>query len=100
MEQYKIRILPAAQQDMREIINYVNTLSPEAAFHLYDETIEGIKSLSEMPMRCALLRTPELRAKGYRALRIKNYVIFFVLKGDSVQIRRILYAKRQYKFLL
>lgn len=100
MERYNVRILPAAQADMLEIVDYVNTLSPQAALGLYDEIVEGIGSLAKMPMRCPLLKTPELRAKGYRALRVKNYMVFFVVQENIIQIRRILYAKRQFEFLL
>lgn len=99
MKHYKLKILPAAQQDMQEIAGYVKTLSPDAALRLYDDIVEGIESLAEIPMRCALLKTPELRIKGYRGLHVKNYIVFFVILDDTVQIRRILYAKRQFKFL-
>ena len=100
MEGYNLRILPRAQEDMREIVNYVNTLSPQAALNLYDEILEGIGSLAKMPLRCPLLKTPELRAKGYRALRVKNYMVFFVISEKTVQIRRILYARRQFEAIL
>ena len=53
-----------------------------------------------MPLRCPLLNAPELRAKGYRALRVKNYMVFFVILKETVQIRRIVYAKRQFESLL
>lgn len=100
MAKYKLRILPVAQEDMLEVIDYVNTLSPLAATRLYDEIVEGIGSLADMPMRCALLKPAELRAKGYRALQIKNFMVFYVVIEDVVQIRRILYAKRQFDALL
>jgi plasmid stabilization system protein ParE len=100
MGSYKVRILSVAQEDMREIVAYVNTLSPSAALCLYDEIVEGIGSLADMPLRCALLKTPELRAKGYRALQVKNYTVFYVVLYDTVQIRRILYSKRQFVSLL
>ena len=31
MEHYKVTIYPAAKQDLLDIIDYLNTLSPEAA---------------------------------------------------------------------
>ena len=100
MGTYKLSILPIAQYDMKEIIDHVNTLSPQAALNLYDEIVEGIGSLAEMPIRCPLLRTPELRAKGYRALRVKNYMVFYIVIEDIVQIRRVLYAQSRYEVLL
>jgi toxin ParE1/3/4 len=101
MERYKVIIFPAAKQDLMEIIEYLNTLSSEAALKQYDEIIEKIKSLSEMPARCPLLKSNELRNKGYRALVVKNYLVFFIINtGNTVEIRRILYGRRQYEFLL
>jgi plasmid stabilization system protein ParE len=100
METYKLRILPSAQEDMPKMVKYVNTLSSKAALNLYDEMIDGIGSLTQMPLRCPLLKIPKLRAKGYRALLVKNYMVLFVVLNRTVQIRRILYAKRQFTSLL
>ena len=45
MENYKVKIYPTAQQDLLEIIEYLNTLSPEAALRYYDLLTEQIASL-------------------------------------------------------
>jgi addiction module RelE/StbE family toxin len=101
MEKYKVIIFPAAKQDLTDIIEYLNTLSPEAAIRPYDEIVEKIISLSEMSTRCPLLKTNELRYKGYRALLVNNYLVFYIISGgNTVEIRRILYGRRQYEFLL
>jgi plasmid stabilization system protein ParE len=100
MKKYKLIIFPAAKQDLLDIIEYLNTLSHDAALKQYDATIDKIGSLSEMPERCPLLKTAELRSKGYRALIVDNYMVFYVIKGNTVEIRRILYGRRQYEFLL
>lgn len=97
---HKIRIYKAAKQDLKEIVDYLNTLSPQAAIKYYDLIVEKIGSLAEMPERCPLLRDTHLRLRGYRALLVENYMVFYVVKGDTVQIRRILYARRQYECML
>ncbi len=97
---YKVKIYKTAKQDLREIVDYLNTLSPGAAIKYYDLIIEKIGSLAEMPERCALLRDPQLRLRGYRALIVEKYMVFFCVKGDTVQIRRILYGRRQYEWML
>ena len=53
-----------------------------------------------MPERCPRSRDLALAAKGYRYLVVGNYLVFYVIVGPAVQIRRILYAKRDYKQLL
>ena len=100
MDNYKVKIYPAAQMDLNDIVSYLNTLSPQAAIRYYDLLIDKIGSLVEMPERCPFVRNIALKAKGYRYLIVENYLVFFVVKGDTVQIRRILYNKRQYKWLL
>lgn len=100
METYKIKIFPTAKQDMENIVSYLNTLSPDAALRYYDLLVEEIASLARMPERCPRPKDLALAAKGYRYLIVKNYLVFYVVAGDTVQIRRILYARRNYQSLL
>lgn len=100
METYKIKIFPTAKQDLEEVIGYLNTLSPDAASKYYDLLVEEIASLSKLPERCPKPKDLALAAKGYRYLIVKNYLVFYVIIGDTVQIRRILYARRDYRALL
>lgn len=97
---YKIRIYKAAKRDLMDIIEYINTLSEQTALNQYDRIIKKISSLKEMPERCSMLRDDQLRIKGYRALIVDNYMVFYVVKGDTVQVHRILYGKRNYEWLL
>ena len=97
MENYKIKIFPRAKQDMEEVIDYLNTLSPDVALKYYDLLVEEIAGLSQMPERCPRPKDLALAARGYRYLIVKNYLVFYVIAGDTVQIRRILYARRNYK---
>ena len=46
MEMYKIKIFPTARQDLEEVIEYLNTLSPDAALKYYDLLVDKIASLS------------------------------------------------------
>ncbi len=97
---YKIKIYKTAQSDLKAIVDYVNTLSPQAAIKYYDLILEKMGSLQEMPERCPLAKDTQLRLRGYRTLIVNNYIVFYVVKGDTVQIRRILYARRQYEWML
>ncbi len=72
MEKYRLLIFPSARQDLLDIVDYVNELSPDAALKLYDAIVDGIGSLKHLPLRCPLLKNPELRAKGYRLLVVQN----------------------------
>jgi plasmid stabilization system protein ParE len=100
MEKYKLLIFPSAKQDLQDIVDHINKLSPDAAIKLYDQIVEKIGSLSQMPLRCPLIKNLALKAKGYRVLVVDNYLVFFVVKGKTIEIRRILFGRRHYEFLL
>lgn len=97
---YKIQIYSAAKRDLNDIIEYINILSPEAALRQYDHIIDSIGSLSELPERCSLAKDTNLRLKGYRIMIVDNYLVFYIVKSNTVQIRRILYGRRNYEWLL
>ncbi|MFZ3172636.1 MAG: type II toxin-antitoxin system RelE/ParE family toxin [Carboxydocellales bacterium] len=100
MGKYKIRIYSHAKTDLKDIISYLNTLSPQAAIRYYDLIVEKIGSLAEMPERCPFVRDVALKAKGYRCLIVESNMVFFIIKADTIQIRRIVYGKRNYEWLL
>jgi len=100
MEQYSVTIFPTAQNDLKDIVDYLNTLSPAAALRYYDLIVETVGTLRTMPERCPLARDTQLRLRGYRLLHVENYIVFYVVSKNIVEIRRILYAKRQYDELL
>ena len=100
METYDVRIYPAAKRDLVEIIQYLNTLSPDAALRYYDLLSEKIQSLSHMPERCPPEKDNILRARGYRCMAVNHYLVFYIIVGRVVQIRRIVYGKRNYESLL
>ena len=100
MGKYKIRIYSRAKTDLKDIVSYLNTLSPQTALRYYDLIVKKTGSLDEMPERCPFVRDVALKAKGYRYLIAESYMVFFVIKADTVQIRRIIYGKRNYEWLL
>lgn len=97
---YKVRLYPAAEQDLLDIIDHLNTLSHDVALRYYDRLVEEIASLDHMPERCPRPKDMALAAKGYRCLTVGNYLVFYVVSGEYVQIRRILYGRRDYRALL
>ncbi len=97
---HKIVYLPVAERDLSEIFEYISKDSPSAAASLLDKIDEDISRLAEFPQ---LGKTPQdnrLQKLGYKMLIINNYLVFYVLKEKTVEIRRILHGKRKYEFLL
>ena len=100
MDKYKIRINPEAANDLEDIVDYLAARSEEVALKYYDLLVDCINSLSEMPTRCPYAKDTQLRLRGYRTLFVKNYIVFYVISGKTVEVFRILYARRQYEGLL
>ena len=100
MGSYNVKIYPAAKQDLLDIVDYLNTLSADVALRYYDLLTEQIASLSNMPERCPRPKDLALAAKGYRYLIVEKYLVFYVVVGNTVQIRRIIYGRRDYSSLL
>lgn len=100
MEQYEVKIFPTAKQDLLEIIDYLNTLSAEAALRYYDKLTEEIASCPICRSGAPAPATLALAAKGYRYLVVENYLVFYTISGKTVQIQRILYGRRDYQNIL
>ena len=99
---YKLSILPLFEEDLNEIVDYIalRLENPIAARTLVDD-VE--KALIERTY-CAeafepyhLLREREL---PYYRIYVHNYVIFYVVKGDVMEVRRILYSRCDLKNLI
>lgn len=100
MEEYRLLIFPSAKRDLQDIVDYLNEQLINDAIKQYDEIVENIGMLSQFPMRCPLMKSNVLRAKGYRVLVVQSFLVFYVVNGETVEIRRILHGRRQYEFLL
>ena len=100
MEQYKVAISPTAQNDFLDITEHMSNSDPEEAARYYELFMEKVELLKTMPEVCPLAKDAQLRLRAYRMLSVENYIIFFVVNVNTVEIRRILYAKRQYERLV
>ncbi|MEI2698758.1 MAG: type II toxin-antitoxin system RelE/ParE family toxin [Microthrixaceae bacterium] len=100
MKPYTIRYLATAQRDLREIFDYVKRDNPAAAAELLEQFDKTIGNLAQFPLSGSVPKDERLRKLGYRVLMVGRYLVFYVVKAETVQIRRILHGARQYRFLL
>jgi toxin ParE1/3/4 len=96
----EIRYLATAEKDLDIIFDYVAKDNPSAAASLLEEFDLAISSLSFNPELGVIPKDDRLKNRGYRILIIRKYLVFYVVKGKVIQIRRILHGARQYSFLL
>lgn len=99
-KKYRLEYLPAAQNDLMSIVEYIQVDDPLSAMNLIDVVDKSISKLAYFPYLGVIPKDIRLMHLDYRVLIIDNYLVFYVVLEEVVEIRRILHGKRQYSFLL
>ncbi len=97
---YAIQYLQTAQRDLLEIIDYIKLDNPTAAKAFAEKIDKHISNLSRFPKTVKIPNNERLKRLGYRILPIDHYLVFYVITGQIVQIRRVINGARRYEFLL
>ena len=99
---YKLTFLPLFEEDLLEITNYItNTLqNPSATHRLVDDIELAIIKRLEMPLSYALYQSSKLRRHPYYRINVRNFSVFYVVINDTMEVRRLLYLKRNIDELL
>lgn len=96
---YRVEYLPAAQDDLAGILDYIARDDARAAHRLVDRTDRAIGHLATSPRAGREPRDARLRRLGYRVLIVGDHLVFYVVIRRIVQIRRVLHGARRYDFL-
>lgn len=99
-KKYEVRYLLAAQQDLTDILNYIRQDNPTAAYKLIQEIDKVVSGLEEFPNMGVIPKDLRLKSLNYRMLVIDNYLVFYVIKENIIEIRRLVHGKRKYSFIL
>ena len=98
-EPYAIRYLSTAENDLIEIIEYIKKDNPTAAISQLEKFDKSISQLAMNPSLGVIPKDERLNKLGYRMLIVDKYLVFYVVKTETVQIRRIIHGARRYSFL-
>jgi plasmid stabilization system protein ParE len=96
----EVRLLPQAEEDFVEIIDYISDDNPLAAEKMAGRFEKSFILLSEQPLSGRLARDNRLRLLQYRYLVVDRYLIFYLVKKNKVMICRILHGARDYLTIL
>ena len=95
---FRIKFTEQAAEDITDIVKYIcdELHSPGAARRFYHEVNKKLDKISGNPFMYPLSRIDKLRAKGYRAAAIGNYLLFYIAdEANTVAyITRIVYGSR------
>lgn len=104
MNGWRVLLSPQFQAEIRGIHSYIaNTLLvPDTAAKQVRRIMDGVNSLSDMPMRCPLYEKQPWRSRGLRMLTIDNFVAFFLTNENAgeVAVLHIFYGGRDIENLL
>ena len=93
---YRIVYLPLAENDLMQALNYIaDTLdAPEAARALPEEFDNTVQRIAEFPYAFELYRTDRPMHDELRKVPVKNYVLYYAVFQDRVELRRFLHGRR------
>lgn len=71
-----------------------------AAENFYNKVINEIEKRSNNPEAYEKYISNRKRKNLYYRIYVKNYTIFYTIINDTMQVRRILYSKRNFKKMM
>lgn len=87
-----------ARRDLRNLYAYIacDLCAPETAAGQAGRIMEGIRSLSVMPMRYRLYDDEPWHSQGLRFFPVDNYLVFYLPEEteNTVYVVRIMYGGR------
>ena len=98
--EYEIRLLQVAEDDLREIINYIAVDDPTAAMALLDKIENSLSGLTSFPLLGKIPAEEALAGMGYRFLTVNNYLVFYTVEEKIIWVHRIIHGARNYISLL
>lgn len=96
---YAVEYLPAAQQDLSDLLDYIARDNPRAARGFVDRLERTVGRLAQFPKSGRRPRDPRLDRLGYRVLVVDDYLVFYVIRRRTVQVRRVIHGARRFDFL-
>ena len=96
VNKYCLRILPLFEDDLNGIVDYIvfNLNNPSAAQNLVDSVEEAIIKRLAFPESFEKYRSFKERKYPYYRIYVSHYVVYYVVIGDVMEVRRIIYNKK------
>lgn len=104
MKNYCVEILPQAQKDLTELLDYIalELCAPLAALNLHKAIADTFERLGEFPLMGKELNVALPLNESYRWVRVENYMIFYTVSEErgTVYVSRVLFASSNYLSVL
>ena len=95
-QRYKLRYLPLFWDDLNSAVSYIADVLQklDAAERLLDNVEAGILDYLGSPTIAPIYKTSRTRELPYYWFEVGNYMVFYVVIGDVMEVRRFLYGAR------
>lgn len=91
-----------AQLDMEQIFDYiaVELCNPTAAIGQINDFEKSFDNVCTFPESCPYINNEYVKDKSLRKLIVNNYIAFYRVRDNEIQVVRVLYGMRNYEALL
>ena len=95
-KQYKLQYLPLFWDDIEKAVFYIRDVlkNPMAAQRLLDRTEEAILKHLNAPTMAQVYSPTRSRPLPYYWFPIGNYMVFYMVFDDVIEVRRFIYGAR------
>lgn len=95
-KKYRIRYLPLFEQDLVQTVSYITNVlkNPDAAEKLANDVEAAILERLHNPLAFEPYPSVKKRKYPYYRIHVRNYVVYYVVMGDIMEVRRFLYGAR------
>ena len=99
---YQLKIYPLAQLDMEQIFDYiaVELCNPTAAIGQINDFEKAFNNVCTFPESQPYINNEYVKDKSLRKLIVNNYMVFYRVRDNEIQVVRVLYGMRNYEGLL
>lgn len=93
---YKLRFLPLFEDDLNDIVDYIvlRLKNPVAAAQFVDDVQAAIQERLTCAEAFEQYNSAMERQYPYYRIYVGNFTIFYVVIEDVMEVRRIVYSKR------
>ena len=96
---YKLSVLPLFEDDLNKIVDYISISlqNPIAAEDFVDDVETAIHERLSCAEAFEQYHSAKERQYPYYRITVRNYTIFYVVIDDVMEVRRIIYSRRDIK---
>ena len=101
-EPYKLRYLPLFWEDLSQAASCIafDLNNPAAANRLVDNVEMGILEHLKNPTIASTYPSTRNRPHPYYRFYVGNYMVFYVVVDDIMEVRRLLYKRRDIESII